>query len=151
MSEKEILSNKCPYCGSNHVEYITRVTGYFSKVNGWNKGKMAELRDRRSAIEANRTMLSDIKEEEYKEDKRIKFFWKKGCTKCPEAKILSKKLIENGYNVEDFDVETIEGLAESSMYMVMSTPTFIITENGEELKAWRGNIPEIIEIEGAIA
>jgi hypothetical protein len=28
------------------VTQITRVTGYFSKVGGWNKGKMAELRDR---------------------------------------------------------------------------------------------------------
>jgi len=28
------------------VEQITRVTGYFSKVRGWNPGKRAELRDR---------------------------------------------------------------------------------------------------------
>ncbi len=25
---------------------MTRVTGYFSKTNYWNKGKLAELRDR---------------------------------------------------------------------------------------------------------
>ena len=30
-----------------NVEHITRVTGYFSKVSGWNKGKVAELIDRR--------------------------------------------------------------------------------------------------------
>lgn len=29
-----------------NVEHITRVTGYFSKVSGWNKGKVAELVDR---------------------------------------------------------------------------------------------------------
>lgn len=28
------------------VDHVTRVTGYFSKVSGWNKGKTAELRDR---------------------------------------------------------------------------------------------------------
>lgn len=28
------------------VEHITRVTGYFSKVSGWNKGKVGELKDR---------------------------------------------------------------------------------------------------------
>jgi hypothetical protein len=28
------------------VENITRVTGYMSKVAGWNKGKRAELKDR---------------------------------------------------------------------------------------------------------
>ncbi len=29
------------------VEGITRITGYFTKVPGWNPGKRAELRDRR--------------------------------------------------------------------------------------------------------
>lgn len=29
-----------------NVDHITRVTGYFSKVSGWNKGKLSELRDR---------------------------------------------------------------------------------------------------------
>ena len=28
------------------VEQITRITGYFSKISGWNKGKQAELKDR---------------------------------------------------------------------------------------------------------
>lgn len=32
--------------GGRNVEYITRVTGYFSRVSGWNKGKKGELKDR---------------------------------------------------------------------------------------------------------
>jgi ribonucleoside-triphosphate reductase len=40
------LSDTCPMCGSKKVDHITRVTGYFSKVSGWNKGKKAELKDR---------------------------------------------------------------------------------------------------------
>jgi hypothetical protein len=28
------------------VDHITRITGYFSKVSGWNEGKLGELRDR---------------------------------------------------------------------------------------------------------
>jgi len=48
------MEGKCPCCGSNRVEHMTRVTGFFSKVEGWNRGKVAELRDRRSAIEANK-------------------------------------------------------------------------------------------------
>jgi len=28
------------------VDHITRVTGYFSKTSGWNKGKTRELKDR---------------------------------------------------------------------------------------------------------
>jgi anaerobic ribonucleoside-triphosphate reductase len=40
------IKSKCPYCGSEMVDHITRVTGYFTKVSGWNKGKKAELKDR---------------------------------------------------------------------------------------------------------
>ena len=32
-------------CGRN-VLHITRVTGYFTIIEGWNKGKLGELRDR---------------------------------------------------------------------------------------------------------
>ncbi len=56
-SENAILDNNMDYLlnqthhGKN-IEQITRVTGYFSKVNSWNKGKKAELKDRyRSTIE----------------------------------------------------------------------------------------------------
>jgi ribonucleoside-triphosphate reductase len=41
------LKESCPYCGSPDIEGITRVTGFFSKTRGWNKGKMAELKDRK--------------------------------------------------------------------------------------------------------
>lgn len=40
------LSETCPYCSSHRVEGITRVTGFFSKISSWNKGKRGELRDR---------------------------------------------------------------------------------------------------------
>lgn len=40
------LRDRCSYCGSDEVEGITRITGYFSKVSQWNKGKLGELRDR---------------------------------------------------------------------------------------------------------
>jgi len=40
------LQNACPLCGSENIDHITRVTGYFSKISGWNKGKKAELKDR---------------------------------------------------------------------------------------------------------
>ncbi len=32
--------------GGRNVDHITRITGYFSKVSGWNKGKQGELKDR---------------------------------------------------------------------------------------------------------
>ena len=35
-----------PYCDSDDVDGITRITGYFTKVSSWNKGKLGELKDR---------------------------------------------------------------------------------------------------------
>ncbi len=40
------LHNKCSSCSSENIEGITRITGYFSRVAGWNKGKIGELKDR---------------------------------------------------------------------------------------------------------
>jgi ribonucleoside-triphosphate reductase len=40
------IKEKCASCGSTEVECMTRITGYFSKISGWNKGKLGELADR---------------------------------------------------------------------------------------------------------
>ena len=40
------LHDACLYCQSDKVEQITRITGYFTKVSSWNKGKRGELKDR---------------------------------------------------------------------------------------------------------
>jgi ribonucleoside-triphosphate reductase (formate) len=41
------LNENCIYCGSSQIEGIARLTKYFSKTSGWNKGKLAELRNRK--------------------------------------------------------------------------------------------------------
>ncbi len=40
------LRDTCEYCNSRDVDGITRITGYFTKVSSWNKGKLGELKDR---------------------------------------------------------------------------------------------------------
>jgi len=40
------LHDACSHCASSEVEGITRITGYFTKVSSWNKGKRGELNDR---------------------------------------------------------------------------------------------------------
>jgi len=40
------LKERCPYCSSLNIDHATRVTGYFSRVSAWNKGKKQELKDR---------------------------------------------------------------------------------------------------------
>ncbi len=41
------LFDHCPFCHSDEVEGVSKITGYFSKISSWNKGKRAELRDRK--------------------------------------------------------------------------------------------------------
>ena len=40
------LKEECPRCGSDHLEYLSRVTGYLQSVSGWNEAKKQELMDR---------------------------------------------------------------------------------------------------------
>ncbi len=40
------LKETLPLLRSVNIEGITRVTGFFSKTNSWNKGKIGELQDR---------------------------------------------------------------------------------------------------------
>ncbi|TDB39070.1 MAG: anaerobic ribonucleoside-triphosphate reductase [Actinobacteria bacterium] len=47
------LKSQCPLCGSLEVYGVTRIVGYFSKVQTWNRSKVGELYDR------VRTDLSD--------------------------------------------------------------------------------------------
>jgi len=40
------LQEKCSHCGSAEVDGLARITQYYSRISGWNRGKRAELRDR---------------------------------------------------------------------------------------------------------
>ena len=40
------LKESCSLCGSENVDGITRVTGYFTRTSSWNAGKRGELKDR---------------------------------------------------------------------------------------------------------
>jgi ribonucleoside-triphosphate reductase len=40
------LLQKCPDCGGTKLQSWSRITGYLQNIEGWNKGKQAELRDR---------------------------------------------------------------------------------------------------------
>lgn len=40
------LKKSCPHCKSKKVDGITRITGYYTFISGWNKGKRGELLDR---------------------------------------------------------------------------------------------------------
>ncbi len=40
------LQETCGYCGSSNVYGLTRIVGYFSRLDNWNKSKKGELADR---------------------------------------------------------------------------------------------------------
>ncbi|MQY54414.1 MAG: anaerobic ribonucleoside-triphosphate reductase, partial [Methanosarcinales archaeon] len=40
------LKEECEKCGSENLDYISRITGYLQAVSGWNEGKKQELLDR---------------------------------------------------------------------------------------------------------
>lgn len=40
------IHDRCTYCKSRNVDGITRITGYFTRISSWNKGKLGELKDR---------------------------------------------------------------------------------------------------------
>ena len=78
----------------------------------------------------------------------VKIFTRRECPKCPATREVGNHLRMEGVKVTDYDMGTIEGLAEAAFYGVMATPT-IIVEDGEdnELAAWRGTVPAPQEIE----
>lgn len=81
----------------------------------------------------------------------IKLFWKKDCVKCPAAKKVFTEIQECGIRCEEFDVDTVNGLAESAFYSVQSTPTIIIIDAlCGEIASWRGFAPSADEIKLAI-
>ncbi|HUH64868.1 MAG TPA: anaerobic ribonucleoside-triphosphate reductase [Syntrophales bacterium] len=44
------IKDSCQYCGSKNVEGIARITQYFGRISDWNRGKLAELRNRKRFI-----------------------------------------------------------------------------------------------------
>ncbi len=48
-SKKEVDETnvpRCSHCGSTNVYGMSRVVGYYSKIENWNKSKKAEFKDR---------------------------------------------------------------------------------------------------------
>ncbi len=77
----------------------------------------------------------------------VKVFIQKGCPKCPKAKKIAKRLEEEKIPVCCFDIQTVDGLAESQFYQILSTPSIVIVDkNDKEVASFRGEVPSITEI-----
>lgn len=74
---------------------------------------------------------------------KIKLFWKEECPRCPAA----KAAVTDFDNVEYYNIEEVDGLAEASFYGVLSTPSLIIVDEADkEVAAWLGEAPRPEEI-----
>jgi glutaredoxin len=77
----------------------------------------------------------------------LKIFTKAKCPKCPAVKELGFELKREGVPVYQYDLDTIEGLAEASFYSVLSTPSLVIEDEEErEVMSWRGVVPTLQEV-----
>ena len=72
---------------------------------------------------------------------KLKLFTSQTCPNCPPAKEFAEK-IKSKIEVEYFDIDTSNGLAEAAMYGVMSVPSLVLVDNEDnELELWRGEVP----------
>lgn len=76
----------------------------------------------------------------------VKIFVQDICPNCPPSKELGKKLQEKGINVEFHNVKTPEGLSESLMHNVMSTPSTIIVKEDKVVDSHLGKTPSMEEV-----
>ena len=77
----------------------------------------------------------------------VKIFLKAKCPKCPAVKEIGMTLKREGIPVNQYDLDTLDGLAEASFYSVLSTPSIIIEDEEErEVISWRGEVPTLQEV-----
>ena len=77
----------------------------------------------------------------------VKIFTKAKCPRCPAVKEIGKELKKKGVRVLQYDLETVNGLAEASFYSILSTPSLIIEDEEErEVIGWRGIAPSLEEV-----
>jgi Thioredoxin domain len=77
----------------------------------------------------------------------VKIFLKAKCPKCPAVKEIGMTLKQEGFPVNQYDLDTLDGLAEASFYSVLSTPSIIIEDEEErEVISWRGEVPTLQEV-----
>lgn len=80
----------------------------------------------------------------------VKIFWQDKCPHCPAAKKVGEELEENGVSVEYYDIQSIDGMSEALYYNILASPSIVVVDGNCEIACWRGNVPTMEEILGAI-
>lgn len=78
----------------------------------------------------------------------VKLFIKQDCPRCPAA----KKACEGLQSVSEYDVDSVDGLAEASFYGIMATPSVLVLDaTGREVAGWRGEAPPVGDLHTLLA
>jgi predicted thioredoxin/glutaredoxin len=77
---------------------------------------------------------------------KIKIFIQPSCPNCPKAKELGQELINIGEDVEFYDTKTPQGLAESLMHNILSTPSLLVLKDSEVIAEFLAQTPKIEEV-----
>lgn len=79
---------------------------------------------------------------------QIKLFVKSDCPRCPAV----RRALEGIDDVQVFNVDDVDGLAEASFHGVLATPSvLIIDSSGAEVKSWRGEPPDPMHVKALLA
>jgi hypothetical protein len=77
----------------------------------------------------------------------IKIFTPAHCPNCPAVREIGTELKREGVSVFNYDLDTIDGLAEASFHSILSTPSIVIEDEEErEVISWRGVVPSLQEV-----
>ena len=80
----------------------------------------------------------------------VEVFGKDGCAKCKAAKdklthYVTKQSLQQEVDLIFYDVETVDGMAESAFKDVHEIPTTIVTRNEDVIARWEGCVPPTTE------
>lgn len=83
----------------------------------------------------------------------IKVFTQEGCPNCPAARSVVETVADGKkVKVRVFDVDDVDGMAQSQFYSVMGTPTTIVVDDDEsEIVSWRSQVPDKSELSNIIS
>ena len=83
---------------------------------------------------------------------KVKLFWKTECPLCGNAKVVGGMLKQEGLSVVDYNLDTVDGLAEASYYGIKATPTILVEDEEEnEIAFFSGQVPSALEVKNAIS
>lgn len=79
----------------------------------------------------------------------IKLFGTKLCPGCNTAvKRVNEAVKEcsDEVKIDYYDMETVDGLTEGALNEVMKIPTIILSERGELVARWNGDVPDLDDL-----